>query len=486
MRRLTPLILFILGQGGGFAQCSLTNINKLPLPDMGFARYQGYDTGLYPNFSNNRPPAHLVAGLAIANSIQPLDANGNVNTNSGKIVLLSVGMSNTTHEWASGSNDGGGTSYTFRSRANLDPSRNPQVLIVDGAQGGQDATRWTNITAATWSTVLTRLTSAGATTNQVRVVWLKQSLMDITQYGSFPEAIQELQRDIQIIAQNLKTLYPHIQIAYVSSRTRCYSTNSTATNPEPYSWEAGFATKWMIQRQIDGAADLNFDPGKGAVVAPWLSWGPYLWVDGTSPRSDGLTWLCSDVVSDFTHPSSSGVWKVGTELLAFFKTDPTATPWFLRKNIIGLPPTCTMSADVTNGVAPLTVNFAATASDPDGTIRDLQWTFDDGTFATNAHPVKVFNTAGQYTARLTVTDNDGNTVTRSIPISVAAVAITNVSVTNGQFQLRTIGATNFDTVIDRSPDLFVWTSVTTNHNPFTYRDTNAPTGHAFYRARAQP
>ena len=401
---------------GAFADCTLTNIGKLPLPEMGHRTYQGYSTGLYPNYANNRPPAHLAAAIAIAtNGIAPLDANGNVNTNTGKIALVSVGMSNTTHEFASGDRDTHDTTRAFKFRADNDPAKNPRVILVDGAQGGQDAIDWTNVNAATWSTLKTRLQNAGVSTQQVQVAWIKQSLQQITQYGVFPAHAQELERDLEIIARNLKRLFPNIKLTYVSSRTRCYSTNNTATNPEPYSWEAGFATKWLIEKQITGAPELNYDPAMGTVKAPLLSWGPYLWVDGLNPRSDGLVWQCDDVVNDFTHPSSNGVHKVATQLLAFFKTDPTTTPWFLRQTVVGSPPTCVASADVTNGLAPLTVNFSSAMS---GSVTQTFWTFDDGTFLTNANPVKIFRTPGQYTARVTAMDTNGNTALSSVAVTV--------------------------------------------------------------------
>ena len=46
--------------------------------------------------------------------------------------------------------------------------------------------------------------------------------------------------------------------------------------------------------------------------------------------ADGLTWTCSDLVSDGTHPSTTGRTKVANALLAFFQTDSTAREWFLR------------------------------------------------------------------------------------------------------------------------------------------------------------
>ncbi len=75
----------------------------------------------------------------------------------------------------------------------------------------------------------------------------------------------------------------------------------------------------MIEKQINGAPELNFAPEQGEVVAPYLSWGPYLWADGINPREDGLTWLAEDMRDDCTHPSQSGNLKVANMLLEFFK-----------------------------------------------------------------------------------------------------------------------------------------------------------------------
>ncbi len=84
--------------------------------------------------------------------------------------MLSRGMSNTTQEWATK-----GTNH-FKGQADRDPSKNPRVKIVDGAIGGQDTPKWTNLHAATWITVLQRPSAAGATTNQVQALWLKQAI----------------------------------------------------------------------------------------------------------------------------------------------------------------------------------------------------------------------------------------------------------------------------------------------------------------------
>ena len=43
-----------------------------------------------------------------------------------------------------------------------------------------------------------------------------------------------------------------------------------------------------LERQIAGDPALEFDPTRGTVRAPRLAWGPYLWAEGITERSDGL------------------------------------------------------------------------------------------------------------------------------------------------------------------------------------------------------
>src|SRR5439155_13891789 len=106
---------------------------------------------LYPNGTNTRPAAHNAAGLDIARQVQPLDALGNPDTAHGKSVMIFVGMSNATQEFASKGND------AFKPRADSDLSKNPQLTIIDGAQDGKDAPAWLDPDAATWATVNQRV-----------------------------------------------------------------------------------------------------------------------------------------------------------------------------------------------------------------------------------------------------------------------------------------------------------------------------------------
>jgi hypothetical protein len=78
--------------------------------------------------------------------------------------------------------------------------------------------------------------------------------------------------------------------------------------------------KWLIADQLARKPELNCDPAKGSVRAPWLAWGPYVWADGTKAYKDGLSYVRSDYTEqDGTHPSASGREKVAARLLQFLK-----------------------------------------------------------------------------------------------------------------------------------------------------------------------
>jgi hypothetical protein len=294
--------------------CNNTSIGQVPLIDLGTGTYQGFTGGLYPNGQNAPPPAHLARGINARSLVVPRDAAG-LPAASGRIVLLSIGMSNTTQEYS-----------TWVVTANGDPNKNPAVMVVDGAQGGQDAVIIANPNANFWTVVDQRLASAGVTPQQVQAVWLKEAIAGVT--GGFPGASTQLQGLLAQIARNIRARYPNVQLCFCSSRTYAgYATVSL--NPEPYAYESGFAVRWLIEQQMNGDPQLNCDPQLGPVLAPWLGWGPYLWTDGTTPRSDGLVWLCADVQSDGTHPSTSGRAKVANLLQQFFTTDALTVPWYL-------------------------------------------------------------------------------------------------------------------------------------------------------------
>lgn len=295
-----------------------------PLTELGSEAYvrmdgepTGYRGGLYPDGANTRPPTHEAAGMAAAARIQPLDEAGQPSPD-GKIVLLSAGMSNTSSEF------NGFMSLVHENRLAID---NPALVLVNGAQGGRVSDMWADPQSAVWPELDGRLHHHRVSHEQVQAVWIK---LTQTRGGDFPEKAEALQADLVLVVQNLKATFPNLQIAYLSSRTRSY-TYWQGLSPEPVAYETGFAVKWLIEAQINGDPALNYDPEKGAVHAPVLSWGPYLWIDGQNARADGYVWQAEDMIRDCTHPSRSGNDKVAAMLLAFFQTDTTASPWFLGR-----------------------------------------------------------------------------------------------------------------------------------------------------------
>ena len=134
-------------------------------------------------------------------------------------------------------------------------------------------------------------------------------------------------------------------------------------------------------------------------------------------REDGIN-LDQIVLSPQTYLNSSpGAFKNDWVILpreggSTTAPAPTPTP------IPNQPPTVSIGASSTAGVAPLNVTFSSSASDPDGSIVAYNWTFGDGMSSTAVSPSHTYS-AGSFTARLTVTDNAGSIASASLTINVS-------------------------------------------------------------------
>ena len=285
-----------------------------PLIDFDGATYRGIQGGLYPNGSNQRPSAHNNAGIEISKSIRPLNESGIEDAANGKIVWMSVGMSNTTQETSA-----------FIDQMKTFTGKHPKLVLIDGAQGGQDINKINNPEAPYWDAANTRLANGGLTPSQVQIIWFKEAEAgpSDTSFVTYPNALKMKYRSVM---KMLKSKFTNLKIVYLSNRIYAgYAT--TKLNPEPFAWYTGWAIKKLIEEQINGDNELSFAGANPN--AAWLSWGPYLWADGTTPRSDGLYWVRDDFQADGTHPSMSGRKKVADLLINFFSTDETAKYWFL-------------------------------------------------------------------------------------------------------------------------------------------------------------
>ena len=301
-----------------------TSTGLTPLTDLGTGEFLGVQGGLYCGGSNLRPPSHDQRGLMLANEVQPRASDGQIDPVDGRVVLLSIGMSNTNQEFGAFLDDYGD-----------DPQLSDQLVIVNGALSGQASEAWAE-TEVPWTNLDDVLASASVTPEQVAVVWIK--LTHLEGYSicgndppfqgpvpCFPAGAKSLYDDMVVILQRLEATFPNLSIAYLSSRVYGGYANG-GPSPDPFAYASNFAMKGLILDQITGT-----NPDVAEPLVPWLAWGPYLWADGLTPRSDGLTWEVTDFAQDGIHPAASGRAKVAGLLWDFFSTDATSTPWFLGR-----------------------------------------------------------------------------------------------------------------------------------------------------------
>jgi hypothetical protein len=309
--------------------------DTVPLIDMKGLAYLGFEGGLYPGGTNAIPEAHLQAGLVAARSIEPLDKNGRPSPN-GVYILTSIGMSNTSDEFCGVANPNDPCKIgTFISEASLDAAVNDQTFVmIDGADPGKTAEKWTSPELSDYNRILDEeLTPFGYSEKQVQIAWIK--LANAPPTGTLPDPgadAYRLQEQFGQIARAMKQRYPNLKMIFFSSRI--YGGYAiTDRNPEPFAYEQAFAIKWTVAAQIRQRETGEIDRISGDLnpetVAPWIGWGPYMWANGASPRSDGLVWLREDLKEDGVHPAKPGIEKVAGILLNFFKTSPLTSCWFL-------------------------------------------------------------------------------------------------------------------------------------------------------------
>src|SRR5579884_1128596 len=298
------------GQVKPSASCTSNTTNPVPLIDLTTGCFDGYQGGLYPEGVNTPPSSYLSLGLSAAAKVRPLDASGNPSSD-GKIVLVSIGMSNVLDNTQGFIRQVQADHALNPGKANMSASAgsfitldNGRVEIVDGGVSNYDGTKMVADQSTYLGLVDQDVANAGASNNQVEAVWMEEALANPT-HMTFLGYSQQLQKDLEAIVNMLEGHYPNLKLIYISSREYGgYALNTT--NPEPYAYYSGFADKWAIADYINNKQ-----------AQPWVAWGPYLWANGTTPNSQGLTWQRSDFAPNGLHPSASGMAKTGTALLNF-------------------------------------------------------------------------------------------------------------------------------------------------------------------------
>ncbi|GBL30799.1 protease 1 [Opitutia bacterium] len=148
--------------------------------------------------------------------------------------------------------------------------------------------------------------------------------------------------------------------------------------------------------------------GLGANLSVPVTGGTYyIVVDGKGSTNDPLTGY-TDYAS-LGRFSLSGSWPAAVVV----NQPPVAST-------AGTSPAPSATGGI-SGTAPFTVNFVGNnSSDPDGLIASYLWDFGDGTTSILSNVTKTYQAAGNYTAKLTVTDNAGATATATLLIAVGA------------------------------------------------------------------
>ncbi len=133
----------------------------------------------------------------------------------------------------------------------------------------------------------------------------------------------------------------------------------------------------------------------------------YIVVDGKGSTNDPLTGYTD--YSSLGRFSLSGSWPAAVVV----NQPPVAST-------AGTTPALSANGTI-SGTAPFTVNFVGNNSrDPDGLIASYLWDFGDGTTSILSNVTKTYQAAGNYTVKLTVTDNSGATAVATLLVTVGA------------------------------------------------------------------
>jgi glucose/arabinose dehydrogenase/PKD repeat protein len=189
--------------------------------------------------------------------------------------------------------------------------------------------------------------------------------------------------------------------------------------------------------------DYGRDTGCGAITGgafvPGGVWpaayeGRYLFADYNcgqikSLRSTALGWAAEPFGSALGPVTDLRFGPSGSTQALYYVTWTGPTTGEVRRIAYtgNRTPNAVARATPTEGGVPLGVLFDGSASgDPDGEAISYRWNFGDGTSSTAAKPGHVYQTAGTYTAQLTVTDARGASSTDSIRIDVGNTSPTPV------------------------------------------------------------
>ncbi len=267
-----------------------------------------YEMGLYPGGKNEMPESHRKAGVRIAATIRPLDADGRPDDRDGRILALVFGHSNCSMYFSA---------LGKRLQANR-AALHPRFELLNAAVGGQQLPEISRLEGPVWERARKFLERPGYSPKQVQVLFFHTTYHGAGNRGNvpprpFPETMRNMQRDLAKVLGHCLDKYPNLKIAYLTADGfRHY------TGFEPHVYQEGFAFKWLIESQIKGEPGTSYAGDDRRL--PWLAWGPYIW-DNTWDRS---------YFTDGVHPAPKALEIFVDKYWDHLRRDPVAQPWMFR------------------------------------------------------------------------------------------------------------------------------------------------------------
>lgn len=196
-----------------------------------------------------------------------------------------------------------------------------------------------------------------------------------------------------------------------------------------------------------------------------------------STNATAWSWNFGDNTTSVAQHPSKTYSSTGSYTVTLTATGPGGSNTATKTNYITVSapsataPVASFSATPTSGTAPLLVTFTDTSS---GTVASRSWDFGNGQTSTAQNASVTYNTAGTYTAKLTVRNAVGSTTTSRIISATAAAPAANFSAspTTGTAPLAvTFTNTSTGTVTDYTWSFGDGSSLTTQtktHPAHTY------------------
>ncbi len=217
-----------------------------------------------------------------------------------------------------------------------------------------------------------------------------------------------------------------------STSTVAISVASTpATTPEPTPATPPSAVVSSSVAAGPAPLQVTFD-GSGSKAATGASITGYAWSFGDGTSATGAT-----AAHSYTAAGTYTATLTVTDTQGL--TNSASTPIVVTAPVVieNKAPTAAATATPTSGTAPLTVSFDGAASaDSDGSIATYLWTFGDGSTATGKTTSHTYTGAGDYTATLQVTDDQGATGNTTVTIKAeVAKALAGLNFETGEISV---------------------------------------------------